>query len=130
MTPPGRRRHAGFSLSVTEDDQRVVVRFGGVLDEESSSLIALWLTPTLLLSPDRPVVLDLTELTTLHRSGLDLLADLAELAGHRGCDLGFVMGACDGRNRPLRLEGIPEPQVAELVRVLSGSTATHQAPRS
>jgi hypothetical protein len=82
----------GFSISVTEDDWRVVVRLAGALDENGSSLVALWLTPFVVLTPGRPVVLDLTELTALHHTGLETLTDLAELAVHRHCALDFIMG--------------------------------------
>ncbi|WIX98558.1 STAS domain-containing protein [Amycolatopsis mongoliensis] len=95
----------GFTISFAEDDRRIVVRIAGVLDENGSSLVALWLTPHVLLTPERPVVLDLTELTALHHTGLATLADLAELAVHRHCPFELVAGDGD-TTRPLRLAGV------------------------
>ncbi|MFG1643267.1 STAS domain-containing protein [Amycolatopsis sp. NPDC049252] len=115
MTPAS----TGFSISVTEDDDRVAVRLGGVLDENAGSLVALWLTPFVLLTPGRPVVLDLTELTALHHTGLAILTDLAELAACRHCALDFVAGHGDDR-RPLRLDGlagVPADDLGPLIPV-------------
>ncbi|WP_329060665.1 hypothetical protein [Amycolatopsis sp. NBC_01480] len=95
---------AGFSISVTEDDHQVAVRLAAPLDENGSSPVALCLTPFVLLTPGRPVVLGLTELTTLHDAGVETLAEWAELAAHRQCDLQFVTVDEDDL-RPLPLAG-------------------------
>jgi anti-anti-sigma regulatory factor len=84
--------YTGFSISVTEGDNQVLVRLAGDLDENCSGLVALWLTPFVILTPGRPVVLDLTELTAVHRTGLETLADLVELAAYRHFSLEFVTG--------------------------------------
>ncbi|WP_329045924.1 STAS domain-containing protein [Amycolatopsis sp. NBC_01488] len=98
------RADTGFSISVTEGDDRVLVRLAGDLDENGSGLVALWLTPYVILTPGRPVVLDLTELTAVHHTGWETLADLVELAAYRRCSLELVADE-SGDGRPSHLDG-------------------------
>lgn len=107
-----------FGVSVEQDERQVAVRLDGVLDQEGSSLVALWLTPFVLLEVARPVLVDLTGLTCLHAEGLETLLDLIELAGYRRCPIRFVVGDPD-HAASLHLEGSYDRLLANLVSALA-----------
>jgi ABC-type transporter Mla MlaB component len=106
-----------FGIEVDRSDRRVAVQLHGVLDQECISWVALWLTPIVLVAPSRSVCLDLSRVTSMTVEVLDTLADLVELAQHRHCELELIAGPV-GMIAPLRLDGAPDPVVAELLRGL------------
>jgi anti-anti-sigma factor len=100
MTEP--RPDGHFGICVDKDDQHVTVDLSGTLDQETACLVALWLTPMVLVEPARTVNIDLTLVTSVTADGLGVLVDLIELAHHRHCDVQVIAGT-DGHLYPLWL---------------------------
>jgi anti-anti-sigma factor len=94
----GPRQHDRFGIDVDKDDQHVTIDLYGTLDLETASLVALWLTPVVLVESSRGVHIDITRVTSVTAEGLGVLIDLIELARHRQCDLRVVadrsLGPC------------------------------------
>src|SRR3979409_984648 len=96
--------HERFCISVDKDDRHIAVGLRGTLDEEGAALVALWLTPLVVIERLRTRVLAVGLVTTITVEGLDTLVELIELAQHRQCDLQIIAGS-PGRAAPLRLHG-------------------------
>jgi ABC-type transporter Mla MlaB component len=111
-------QHARFGISVDKDESHVAVDLSGTLDEEGACLVALWLTPLVLMERLRTIVIDIGLLTTITVDGLDTLAELIELAQHRQCALQIIAG-CPGRAAPLRLDGAVGSALNELLRSMA-----------
>jgi anti-anti-sigma factor len=111
-------QHERFGISIDKDDSHVAVDLCGNLDDESAGLIALWLTPLVLIERLRTVVIHIGLITTMTVEGLDTFVELIELAQHRGCDLRVIAGS-EGRAEPLRLVGPASSIVGELLSALA-----------
>jgi anti-anti-sigma regulatory factor len=107
--------HERFCISVDKDDSHIAVGLCGTLDEEGAGLVAMWLTPLVVIEPRRTVVIDIGLVTTITVEGLDTLVELIELAQHRQCDLQIIAGS-PGRAAPLRLHGPAGSVLNELLR--------------